>query len=336
MIAALLLAAAAPQDFAPRPGELKTFADWTVGCDNGARCQAVALVPDSDDRDTYLLMVLKRDGDGPAQATLTLPASGRGTLTVDGTPVAAVSPRPAPDGGDPVATITLDRAAITALGNGKAAALVVGGKPVAHASLAGLAAAMLYIDDKQARLGTLGALRRPGAKPDASVVAPALPVIASPTPGANPPRTLAPAAAARLIGKDAAVCDDATPIAPEAQRLDATHSLVLVPHPCGNGAYNAFTSVYVLDEAGRATPAAFDSPVGMGEGVTNELTNGRWDADTRRLSEYVKARGLGDCGGSSDFVWDGARFRLIEATGMGECRGSVDWITTWRATVVTR
>ena len=54
------------------------------------------------------------------------------------------------------------------------------------------------------------------------------------------------------------------------------------------------------------------------------------------MSEYVKARGLGDCGGSSDFVWDGARFRLVEATGMGECRGSIDWITTWRAKVATR
>lgn len=331
MIAALLLAAAAPQ-----PGELKTFADWTVGCDNARTCQAVALVPESDDRDAYLLLVLKRDGDGAAQATLTMPANARGALAVDGKPIAQVAPRPAPDGGDPTATVVLDRASITALANGKAATLVVGGKPVAHASLSGLAAAMLYIDDQQKRLGTVGALRRPGAKADASVAAPALPVIASPAPGAKPAKSLTPVAAARLIGKDAASCEDARPVEPEAQRLDAAHSLVLVPHPCGNGAYNAFTSVYVLDEAGRATPALFDTPVGMGEGVTNELTNARWDPDTRRLSEYVKARGLGDCGGSSEFAWDGARFRLVRATGMGECRGSIDWITTWRARVTTR
>ena len=38
MLFALLIAAA------PSPGELRTFNDWTVGCDNGRACQAVALL----------------------------------------------------------------------------------------------------------------------------------------------------------------------------------------------------------------------------------------------------------------------------------------------------
>jgi invasion protein IalB len=332
MIAALLLAATAPQASAPRPGELKTFADWTVGCDNVRTCEAVALLPEGDDRDAYLLLVLKRGGDGAAKALLSVP-SGAGTpatLAVDGKPVARFAT------GKDAAAAPLTGPLTTALANGKTATLIVGGRTVAHASLAGLAAAMLYIDDRQQRLGTVGALRRPGAKADASVVAPPLPVIASPAPTSKPPRTITPAAAARLIGKDATTCDDASPVAPEAHRLDAAHTLVMVPHPCGNGAYNAFTSIYVVDESGRVTEASFDTPVGMGEDVTNELTNGGWDAKTRRLSDYVKARGVGDCGGSSEFAWDGARFRLVKATGMGECRGSIDWITTWRARVTTR
>jgi hypothetical protein len=42
MILLASLAAAA----APQPAELKTFQDWTVGCDNGRACQAVALMPE--------------------------------------------------------------------------------------------------------------------------------------------------------------------------------------------------------------------------------------------------------------------------------------------------
>ena len=53
----LALAAAAT---APQPGELKTFRDWIVGCDNGRACQAVALVPESEDGENYLMLVVER------------------------------------------------------------------------------------------------------------------------------------------------------------------------------------------------------------------------------------------------------------------------------------
>ncbi len=45
MIALIALAATARS---PQPGELKTFKDWTVGCDNGRACQAVGLLPEND------------------------------------------------------------------------------------------------------------------------------------------------------------------------------------------------------------------------------------------------------------------------------------------------
>ena len=40
----MLLLALAAQAVQPQPGELKTFGDWTVGCDNARACRAVALV----------------------------------------------------------------------------------------------------------------------------------------------------------------------------------------------------------------------------------------------------------------------------------------------------
>jgi Protein of unknown function (DUF1176) len=63
------------------------------------------------------------------------------------------------------------------------------------------------------------------------------------------------------------------------------------------------------------------------------LVNSDWDAATQTISSYAKGRGLGDCGSSESWVWDGTSFRLTRATVMGECRGSLDWIPVWRAEV---
>lgn len=330
----LPLALAAPAAAqAPKPGPLKTFGDWTVGCDNGRACQAVALVPEADDRDHYLLLVIDREAAGPAAAKLTAPLdpkpAGRPVLIVDSRIVARLPP--AAD----TTTIPLDRTLATALADGGMVALGNGvTPPVASASLKGLAAALLYMDAQQLRLGTVGALRRAGPKPDAGIAAPVLPVLNRPARGAAPPKTMSVAAATRAIGAEAATCDDAQDsVKPRTFRLDPRHSLVLVDHPCGNGAYNMFTSAYVLDEAGRATEAPFDTEVGMSEKSNAELVNANWDDKARILSSYTKARGIGDCGATQEFAWYGTRFRLTKQTEMNECRGSIDYITTWRMTV---
>lgn len=41
----MLMMLAAGAALAPQPGKLRTIADWSVGCDNGRACQAVALLP---------------------------------------------------------------------------------------------------------------------------------------------------------------------------------------------------------------------------------------------------------------------------------------------------
>jgi hypothetical protein len=328
----MLFLALAATAAAPQPGELKTFADWTVGCDNVRACHAVALVPDGDDRERYLLLVVCRDGAPRAAPELSFsteaePPAGPLTLRIDGKPVARVT------GG---AALPFNRALASALANGSRATLTDGGgRALASASLKGAAAAFLYMDERQRRIGTVGALRRTGPKPDTAVPPPPpLPRIVRPAAGPKPPRALAPAAAARLIGPDNAICEYANgPVAPRAVRLDARHSLALVAHPCGNGAYNIMSSALVLDAQGRATRARFDVPTGMGPDDPS-LVNADWDADRRRLTTFTKARGLGDCGVSHEYAWDGARFRLVHEAAMGECRGSTDYITTWRAAVV--
>lgn len=315
-----LLAAAALA--ARQPGVLKTFGDWTVGCDNGLACQAVALVPDTAERDTYLLMVLSRRARGaPMRMAVQLldhvGSRKAYSITVDGKPIArAVAAGNPPEDAAEVA-LNLDARALAALRKGRRAA--IGGTKVS-ASLTGLSAALGYMDAQQAR-GT-----------------PALPVVTLPPASGRGPKTLPAARALAALPSEARTCDDPTiDVKPEASRLDARHSLVLITHPCGNGAYNAFSTALIIDEAGRATPARFDANPGMdGSEVVGSLVNADWDARTRRLGTFARARGIGDCGTMQSYAWDGTRFRLVEQMAMGECRGSTDYITTWRARVVGR
>ncbi|WP_140866658.1 DUF1176 domain-containing protein [Sphingomonas oligophenolica] len=315
-------------------GELTTFGDWTIGCDNARACQANALVPETDDRDGYLLLLIERGGAPDAPARLIVPIGKtpptHAMLTVDGKPFAPLS------GTGDTATLTLDRARAAALANGKTVALTTPtGTPIATVSLAGLAASLLYMDAQQQRVGTTSALRKPGAGTAPAELA--LPVISMPPPSTAKPATLSVAAATKLIGPDNAFCDYAIgPIEPEAHRIDATHSLVLVAHPCGNGAYNLFSSAFVVEDSGNATPARFDAPPGIAEEDKGDIINADWDAKAHRLTTYGKGRGIGDCGTIQAFAWDGTRFRLVEQSAMGECRGSIDYIPVWRARTATR
>jgi hypothetical protein len=139
ILLALAVAAAAPQ-----PGELKTFRDWIVGCDNGRASQAVALVLESGDSGNYLMLVIERGPEAQANAELRWTAPDgpqkNATLKVDGKSVAQV--------GDSVIEISPALAAALAAGGSAQVTTVPGGK-VGEASLGGLAAAMRYIDDKQ-------------------------------------------------------------------------------------------------------------------------------------------------------------------------------------------
>ena len=124
---------------------------------------------------------------------------------------------------------------------------------------------------------------------------------------------------------------------------DAAFSLgdakALVLLNCGAGAYNASAAAYIgeRDGAGKWAfdPAAFDySPTRLAEGGNIALlVNATWDSAAQTLSSFSKGRGIGDCGTSEDYVWDGASFRLVKARVMDQCRGSTDWIAVWRAEV---
>jgi hypothetical protein len=320
---AALLAAAAPQ-----PGALKTFADWTVGCDNGRVCQAVALLPEDGADGATLTLVRGAEAGAVPEVWVTVRAEGMQspeTLVIDGKSFPLVLDRQ---------TETLrvrdGAGAARMLGQAvKAVALGPGGAGRAAVSTRGSAAALLYMDEQQRRVGTTGALVRRGPATDVPSP-PALPVVQRPPAPARAARGLTKAQLRRLLGQEATVCEFAQDVSVETARLDARHSLVLASHPCGNGAYNLWSSAFIVDERGRARRAVFDGQSRASEGFDG-LVNAGWDPDRRVLTTFMKGRGIGDCGNGQEFAWDGTRFRLVRQSVMGECRGSTDYITTWRA-----
>jgi hypothetical protein len=313
----------------PLPGELKTFRDWTVGCDNVGDCKAVALAPEDAVREwPVFMMSVKRDAG--ARGAIRVTFSGQEdavppiTVIVDGRTVAR--------GGD-ASGFAGEAAAklIAASTDADTVTIDAGGKRATH-SLAGLAAALRYMDAEQDRAGTTGALVAKGDRPDTSVAKPGS-LVRAITPGGSAAKLTDAAAAHLRKGADCSIAEfrDTLPD-PETHALGGGRTLVLLP--CEMGAYNLIAALYVIGPDGKPVSARIDAPSGiMGEdhkGVPT-VVNGAFENGV--LDTFAKGRGLGDCGVNQRFAWDGKQFRLIEQREMGECRGSIDYIRTWQARV---
>ena len=75
----------------------------------------------------------------------------------------------------------------------------------------------------------------------------------------------------------------------------------------------------------RPAPIPFiptiDTPEPDAEDPPFSLLNADFDPKTMTLSDFQKARGLGDCGRLDRFLWDGKAFQPLEIDYMPECRG---------------
>lgn len=298
----------------PRPGKVKVFGDWAVGCDNTRRCELRSLAAENEPPGGVTVAIAREAG--PA---------GRLDVKVEGdddTLATSVDGQPARTTAEIVA----------AMAKGRVLAARAAGKAAATVSLRGVSAALRYTDAVQGRAGTATALVAKGLKPASAVPAPApAPTIVALVPGGTP-ATVTPEQLAAM--RRAAACEEGQRDAPELHALGGGRTLVLLP--CSAGAYNLSQALFVLDGKGFA-PAQADAPVGFtGEEKmpVPAVVNGRWDKGV--LTSYAKGRGLGDCGVAQELVWDGTRLRLSEQREMGECRGNIDYITTWRADVVRR
>lgn len=339
----LVLAAEASVSFytGPRPEETATFRDWVTGCDNERDCAAIALEVGpggTDGRIDHLEIVIEQplaNHIGPS-VSLKVPHSvaqqANLRLFIDQDDQ-KIEP--------PVAGRTriqgeAARKLVRHMRRGNWALLLDwDGRTVARASLAGLTAALLRIDDQQGKLDTPVALARPGKRigyddlPGYSVS------LIRPRGSARPPAVRAARSAPEAIDENR--CND-TPHQPaRAIRLDEASSMLVEPWVCGNGAYNLYSNIIIVDNDGLSRPAAFDYDNGIaGDGPSNVLVNVAWNESKRELESFIRHRGLGDCGRLDRYIWDGKMFRLSEQQVMPECRGSFDRIRTWTVDVADR
>lgn len=328
LLLALLLAAPAPLDDTE-----KLYGDWVVACDNLHGCEMTSLWPGDDampeEGSGYdASMSLVRDA-GPAGAfTVEVWAprklTGKVTLKIDDAPIAIAT---ASDEG--VTFKGADAARIAAvMPNGKQLALVDSTGVAARVSLAGSSASLRHIDADQGRAGTVTAIVARGAKPASAVpAAPAPEKVAALRPSGMP-ATVSKAMRATL--EKQSDCDglyEGVETVPDVDTFALGGGKTLALLPCGAGAYNYSTVAFIL-AGGKAMRASFD------DGSDGMLVNASFDKG--ELATYGKGRGVGDCGESATYVWDGKRFRLTLARSMSECRGSTNWLATFRATAVWR
>lgn len=182
-----------------------------------------------------------------------------------------------------------------------------GNRQEAVFSLAGLTASLIWIDEQQNRLGS-------------ERVAEAPPVGLTPASGGRPtiPEALVAHRATDtdcLPMSDIVNADDI-----ETGMLDGSYPVWFVP--CWAGAYNFSWKVYVERFEGEYAEMAFPevSPT-RGWTASTQLVNYGFDAETQQVSSFSKGRGLGDCGTSGLWQWDGFVFRLVEFRAKEDCDG---------------
>lgn len=343
-------------------GELKTFRDWIVGCDNRHVCHATTLDPQStpeevDTGDEPIadnaigLAILRRAAahDVPHIRFLSCyqcppqtspdPGSVRSLAVRDKAKKAIfrleLSPSDATRAnGVEGLPIPADSALFRALAEGEVVTLDDGAnKPLATISLRGVRDTLRHMDANQGRIRNITALVERG-NAAAYLMPPKVPqqpVIVPPA-SALPPTELARAKLRRL--QERHKCDSSGTRLPEAiyQRLDDRTTMLLLNAACSP--YNGEGFVYVVDNGGKARIASVRFTGSDPLLKAPQVVSAGWEEAERRLHSFGRGRAMADCGQHQAFAWDGEQFLLVQEAVMGECRGSVDYITVYRRNTI--
>jgi hypothetical protein len=321
----LAAAPAAAKDAA----DLASFRSWSVGCDNTMSCTAVGV----DEGGLSPFVVIRRDG-GPGGAArvwmgiaeVDPPLTGKVTtleaVTRGGPHPARLSLTVVEDAeyedmligevDDPDRAIAF----IRALKDATRVELRAKGRHLGGVSLAGSAASLRFMDDRQKRADGVTALVAMGPAPASAVPpAPPAPRIRA---GASVSQkdisdNLPPALASRPEVKNCGQALDTSLKIGFSARLGP--DLYLWGAPCDQGAYNYGFQMYLAGRSGR------DARLVHFPDFNDELFNPWFDEKTMTLGAFYKGRGLGDCGEEAEWVWDGQDMRLIRRASLVHCGG---------------
>ena len=323
---------------------VKQFKDWLVSCDNRHGCAAFGFEARNDVNSSYVR--IDRAPEPSAAPTIVIQAvvdkdvkDVRIRLSIqDGPGGVFAAPFPAAFGR---VTLTKEQAGafITTLNEatGLGVTLLAGTAPAEQkiVSLDGAIAALRFMDAEQRRAGGVTAIVAKGPAPASAVPEPpALPVVTAvkiaemvaPLP-VRPPGVQASEDCSGLADVEHVYM---------AFTLDAERTLW---GACQNwGAYNQDYKFFIVAKK-HASPAPIDGYAQPGQASRSSsagmLASPVLDKDGKTILSVFENEGGGDCGVSTNWVWDGQALRLVEQRAMPICRGvSIeDWPIVFKATV---
>jgi len=310
--------------------------DWELVCDNTRTCRAAGYHPEDDDAPNATVLLTRAAGPNqPVTVELQLadderhPPRSPLEMTIDGKRLGEVAIDLSKNTGK-LSKAQADALVAAAVRDGKIAWKA--GKMTWTISTAGATAVLLKMDDFQGRLETPGALVRRGNKPESGVLPPlplptvkAAPVITDKQPVAlTPAQTRDLVAALRKTITDDS-CDLLDAKGNEAGKLEAsrlTQDKWIVSHACWIAAYNTGDGYWVVNAKPPYSPVLVTTMASdYGDGV---------------ISSSQKGRGIGDCYGTSEWVWDGRTFTQTAQERTGMCRQIAAGGAWSLPTIVTR
>lgn len=215
----------------------------------------------------------------------------------------------------------------------------------ATASLSGLNAALLLVDERQGRLRSQTALLRVGNdEPEMVPSRPRPPTLDFAVPrivALNDAQTLIDKtikANTALLEKESCEPDEENRSRSEAQPLNDRQALVLVN--CGLGAYQSSSMLFISDrnDSSQSTSLTLPLPLMTENGQPEMLswfTEAEYDPKTATLFFSGRGRGLADCGHSGSWKYDGKAFHLASYNNQPSCNGGEpgDWPSLWVTSV---
>lgn len=317
----------------------KVFKSWQVTCNNLNDCEV-------RNTDETLRIIIKRQAGADSPPSLYFQQWGDqkpAGIWLDGKPWHSpieISPSKISDdygagGSDKLSDI---QQWVQASKNAMTIALAPGAEA---ASLSGLNAALLLVDERQGRIGNQTALLKVGNNaPSLVPPRPAPAVLNYPLPKVVPLTNEAElidgaiAANRQLLAKESCEPDQEARQRSEAQPLNEKQALVMVN--CGLGAYQSSSLLFISsrDKPGETEHLTLPLPDNDDQGnprIMSWFTEATYDTQTGELYFSGRGRGIADCGENGSWKYDGKTFHLATYNSQPGCNGGEpgDWPSLW-------
>ncbi|AXU96816.1 MAG TPA: DUF1176 domain-containing protein [Erwinia persicina] len=317
----------------------KVFKNWQVTCNNVNDC-------DVRNTDKTLRIILKRQAGAEAQPSLSfqqwaaLKADG---IWLDGQAWSSDIQIATPQSSDEHVVGSSDKLAViqawvTQAKNAETIAFSAGPE---SASLEGLTAALLLVDERQGRLDNQTALLKVGDKPSSAVLPRPAPVALNfPVPAVVPltdPAALvdgAIAANGKLLKQLQCPQDEDTRARSYAEPLNNTQALVMVN--CGPGDFKTLNVVFISERDNPKDTRRLTLPLPLNgtDGKPMQETmfaQGGYDSAVGHLYFSDRGNEAAECGNNGGWIYDGKTFHLARFKNQPGCNGGqpADWPSVW-------